>query len=149
MLIKSFVVLYYINKRKLKMKIIPKCLREYYPDMTLKSENYIFDNKLWNEDGPASTTYYENGQVRLSIYLIRSKKHREDGPAYISYCPDGKKYVEKYFIDGEVHREDGPAYISYNSGDSSIYHQAYYIEGKEVNNDEWLEFTRLKKLEMI
>ena len=43
----------------------------------------MFDNKLWNEDGPAAIYYNKNGQIIKIIYAIRSLKHREDGPAVI------------------------------------------------------------------
>jgi len=54
--------------------------------------------------------------------------HRKNGPASISWYPNGQKEFEIYYIDGKCHREDGPAYILWYSN-GQITYEEYYING--------------------
>jgi antitoxin component YwqK of YwqJK toxin-antitoxin module len=86
------------------------------------------DSKCHREDGPATTSYYTNGNIMYESYHIDNKLHRIDGPAYISYYSDGSIKSECYRINDFIHRENGPAVINYNE-DGYIQEQEYYIHG--------------------
>jgi hypothetical protein len=68
------------------------------------------------EYGDGENEWWEDGE-----------RHRLDGPAID--LKDRKVYYRK----GRMHREDGPAVASLDTFTSNKWHEAWYIDGKQVN----------------
>lgn len=60
-------------------------------------------------NGPAYTSYHENGMEASELYFFCGKLHRINGPAEVYYSPNGVKTCQTYRINHLLHREDGPA----------------------------------------
>jgi hypothetical protein len=90
---------------------------------------FVYHN---DDNNPAATYYYRNGQISELYWHIEGKRHREDGPAHIRYRSDGSIMYEHWLINGRAHRIDGPADISYNK-EGKIYIRRYYLNGEMVS----------------
>jgi hypothetical protein len=60
------------------------------------------DGEFHREDGPACTTYYENGNIKYENYYINGNKHRENGPAYVSYYENGNIKFKIYYLNDKL-----------------------------------------------
>src|SRR5690606_30710911 len=77
----------------------PKRVR--YSDGTLYCEEYIENDLLHREDGPAFVVYYDNGSVLSESYFVYGVRHRITGPAYVGYSRDGRVSSIEYWIKGK------------------------------------------------
>jgi hypothetical protein len=62
---------------------------------------------LHRYDGPAVTSFYENGNPKLVIYYHWGAIHRKSGPAYIVYHENGVPYRQWWGRRGYTWRPDG------------------------------------------
>jgi len=85
------------------------------------------------------------GLLWFEIYYKHGKQHREDGPASTSYYINGNIYAETYSVEGIKHRYMKPAYIIYNENGSiifwSYYHNGRPIGGQKINKSGFIEMT--------
>ena len=87
------------------------------------------NNRLHREDGPASITRYENGNIKVEIWYKHGEIHRdEDKPAAVRYFPNGVKEYEFWLKEGKKHRTGNPAAIRYYD-DGKVHVVRYFVEG--------------------
>ena len=68
---------------------------------------YFSNNKLHNTDGPAQTTYHENGHVKWEIWMENGQTHNYHGPAWLIFSEMGTILRRRWFIHNvEVTREE-------------------------------------------
>ena len=106
---------------------------DYYENNSIKTESYIKEDKLHNEDGPAYIYYNWNGVKNHEVYYIDGVLHREDGPAAIWFSESGDVIYEEYFINGVLHREGGPARTIISDDGSKT--EVYFSGGKRHRED--------------
>ena len=92
------------------------------------NKTWRLNGELHRLDGPAR----ENADG-YKAWLINGKFHRIDGPAVIFANKD-----KAWYRNGKWHREDGPA-VDY------IGHKAWYLDGKELTEEEFNEFLKQKQ----
>ena len=105
---------------------------EYLSSGEKKTERFLRNGLLHNENGPAVILYYHNGNVRRKEYYINDKHHNENGPAYISFRFNGKIRFEEHFLNGVRHRDDGPAYKFYDRT-----RMEFFLNGKLFSEEEY------------
>jgi len=94
-------------------------------------------------------TKWDNGNIfQIKYFNEKGKLHREDGPAIQRFFRSGKIDYQYWYINGELHRTDGSAYISLYP-DGSLYNKEYYINDKELTEQEFLVYSRKRKLKKI
>lgn len=94
-------------------------------------------------------TYHDKKKTKTKEIIYRKKDdyrfwHREDGPAYREFDLNGVLCYESYSINSDWHREDGPARIWY-SEDGTIYRKEFWLNNKELTENEWLRETKFKR----
>jgi hypothetical protein len=65
----------------------------------------------------------------------------------VSYA-NGVNHIEEYQLNGKRHREDGPATQYWTTG-GMIYHESYYLNGKQYSKEEYDKIMLAKKFELI
>jgi hypothetical protein len=60
----------------------------------------IDTDDIHNDNGPAVTFYFEEGQKRSVEWLINGKYHRLDGPARLKWTKEGVLYASLWCING-------------------------------------------------
>jgi len=108
---------------------------EFYDIGALKTRGYWVDNKRHNDNGPALTSYHENGITRQELwyhdnYLDRDEK---DGPSFMSYYETGIRSQIEYHKRGLFHRSNGPAAILYYEN-GNVKREAFY-ENNYLHNE--------------
>ena len=85
-------------------------------------------------------TRYDSRGLHTKQWHLNNKLHRTDGPAVIYYYPSGNISSRGWWINGKKHKIDGPAYIEYiDSNKHFIYNEEWYVDGKRIHPEEWLE----------
>jgi len=84
---------------------------EYHEYDVLYSESWINDNKhrsvLHRENGPAFTSWFQNGELDIMAWWINGERHRVDGPAVITHQYDGKIQKCYWHLNGfSMHIDD-------------------------------------------
>lgn len=92
----------------------------------LDCEEWIENDVLHCEDGPAYIRYYNTGEVWSEDWLVHGELHRLDGPAVIEYYSNGSIMHEAWFVNNKRHRIDGPAMILYEK-DHTINSSQWFI----------------------
>ena len=78
------------------------------------------------DDGPTTTTYYENGMKLAdewySVNRHYGRSREDDLPAAITYYPTGQVKYEEWFLYGKKFRENGkPTLIKYDTNGKVLY----------------------------
>ena len=108
---------------------------------------YLYkNNKYWAIEQLYKEVFEDTGANELIIgpneskyWRLNGKLHRENGPAVeFSNGPIVKDAIggKKWYINGELHRENGPA-IEWSNGE-----QEWYIDGKELTEEQFLDWSR-------
>jgi antitoxin component YwqK of YwqJK toxin-antitoxin module len=108
----------------------------YHYDSNKIKEKIRYDKNMNRhcDDGPAYTSYYQNGDIRYEQWFLNGINHRISEPAIIMYN-NGIVVRETWFKNGFIHRIDGPAHIEhYEHG--IIANMYWYIDGKLHRDDE-------------
>lgn len=100
------------------------------------SEQWTLDGKLHRKDGPAITTFYQNGNVMSESWFENGKYVNSKLPSEIYYERENnrRKTKECWLVTTDTpgqnfHRIDGPAVIEYHENGNKK-HEAWYNFGK-------------------
>lgn len=137
-----------------------------YSGKLVKKINWLLNDKLHNEDGPASIEYYvDSNQPYVIHYYQFGKAHREDGPATILFYMSGSVYVDVWKKNGIIFKneKDEPAAIEYyESGEirderffkNGVIHREvgpawkeYNIEGEVIKELFFLNGNKIERLD--
>ena len=108
---------------------------KFYPNGSIRWQEWYLNEKLHRENGPASIGYYSNGSIRSQTWFLNGEYHRYDGPAIIIYHPTGSIWWQEWYLNGKRHRENDPALIDYLPG-GSIEKESWWLNGKELTKEE-------------
>jgi len=98
------------NATRHKHKTDGPAYRGWYPDGSMKFEEWYIKGEHHRVDGPARRGWYPDGSIRTEEWYIKDQSHRTDGPSYRHWSVDGALGMEEWRIKDEIHRTDGPAY---------------------------------------
>lgn len=70
-----------------------------WPNGIKSLETYKIGDTYHNENGPAYTEWYDDGQMKRCFYFINGKRHRLDGPAWETWYENGKPGYKGYFVN--------------------------------------------------
>ena len=113
----------------------------------INSSCYFDENDLIHNDHGAARYSLFDDKIFLE-YVIHGKIHRTDGPAEFGYYINGQCSHFGWWMNGKRHREDGLAYASY-SMDGRMVSSRYYIDDKELTDEQYLAYKRKKIIDEI
>ncbi len=115
------------------------CVSEYSGDI-MKSKTWFFNGlKHREEDLPAETTYFDNGQVKSKTYYKGGMRHRHGKPASITYYSSGETKEEVYYL---LDKQSRYSCISFGDLPSAI----RYNKDGTISYKEWCEQGKLNRL---
>lgn len=99
--------------------------------MGVKSKTWYKNGVINRTNGPAYTSFYDNGFIYVEIWYNKWLFHRDNGPALIRYDINGTVKSEIWFRNGKRHREGHPA-IKYYHVDGNVMNEEYWIDGIQI-----------------
>lgn len=137
-------------KGYLSHRIEAPAIIHYSEDGLVTKEEYYFNGKLHNLNGPACINYYSNKDIHGMGYSIHGVNYSfedwlEIRQKYITRCTvdhydDDKTQIARksYYKGFYLHKEDGPAVIYFDL-EGTMFAEFYYLNGEYLSKQEWLE----------
>ncbi len=100
------------------------------------SETWAFKGVEHRTDGPSNTTWYSDGQKRSERFEVKGNYHRIGAPAVTMWDPDGWKASEHFYENGKRHNTSGPASIVWGRhGEKPS--EFFYLDGVYFDKKDW------------